>query len=921
MDNSLNENGLASSANEVRTSASNPLTFASWLIASKTAPVSQPTFLISRQGLGILQTASASKTVTLLEAPGGYGKSTLLSQWRDRLIAQHNIIGWLFLDEDDNNPSILLSYIIFALSKGGLPTTDALTQLVEALPHQQPKAVLGMLLNIVAETATEIFLVLDDFEALDEAVVEAVIAPLIRLAPDNFHLMIAARGHVRFGAPQLAAQGRLQKVGPAQLRFTLPEIEEVFRGQLSRAEILQVEELTQGWPVALQLLRSWIQQDPRRAGDIAAMSGLTDDIVEYVSDQIVGSFPPSVHTLLMEAAVLQHFSEEDLRDVCGDDIDWQAVVTCEPLRPFLLPHEDRDRTYRLHPIVKEYLLRNLAERAPARKQELHEKATWLYARTDRLLPAIRQADQSGDLELEAQVIESAGGVQIWLRHGLTITKSISHMLSQELLDRCPRLALLRALVLAKEGRVADARVLFQRTREKSDNFAHDRPGVDPAALKRDGLMVESTLLVNDCRAATDVYLENYERLVGEVYRESEFYAGHVKTFLALSHHQRGRFDTAHVYAREALQHYSHERVWHGVIFLHLHLGVIAFAQGRPEATGHYLDARAVVLQYFASDRSKSLLIDPLLAEHHYERNQLTVARRHMANVLGRLNTTEAWMEIYAAACLTAASLTFDDKGVEGALEIVSKVRQDAENRGVSGLSIFLHAADLLFLARADLMDRARGHFEALGELCLDKRKASEDATTWREQEIIYLARAAFALRAGEAQAVRNELADATSHFLRSKNIRSYIRIGALQARALQQLDEPSAAFALLADILEHCRETGYVRIFHEEHGLLADLLQDFVAHAPAKKAYKASMVYGKALLKELEGMPSSNAGKLTVRELDVLQQLKEGYQDKVIARNLSLTENTVKYHLKSIFRKFQVTSRTEAVREAQRKAL
>ncbi|RIK93582.1 MAG: hypothetical protein DCC73_08400 [Proteobacteria bacterium] len=899
------------------------LPFANWLIASKVIPVNQPAFLISRQALGLMLAACVVKTVTLLEAPGGYGKSTLLAQWRDRLLARGHTVGWLFLDEDDNSPTILLTYIVYALTKGGLPVSDRLRQLIETLPDLSPKAALGMLLNIIADANDKVLLILDDFEVLDDAAIASVIAPLIRLAPANFHLLIASRARPRLAQAQLHAQGRLQEIRPAQLRFTSAEIEEIFHGRLSKPDIQRVEDLTQGWPVALQLLRSWLNQDPARLPGITAMSGLTEEIIEYLSDQVLRAFPEQVRTLLMETAVMLHLSDQDIREVCGPSADWSVLLNCEPLRPFLLPHEGSDGIYRLHPILKEFLLLELARAAPARKAELHDKAARWYAQTGRLLPAIRQADQAGDRELEAQIIEAAGGVQIWLRHGLAISQSVSRLLSQDLLDRCPRLALLRALVLLKEGRMADARALFHRVRETTADFTRDRDGGDATALRSDALMVEATLQVNDCRAVSDTYLAYYEKILGDAYRESEFYAGHVKTLLCLSCHQRGHFEKARRYGLEALAHYSREQVWHGVVFVHLHLGVIAFAQGKPAAAAaSYLEAKTVTQQYFSSDRSKPLLIHPLVAELHYERNELTVARHHVASVLGRLQTMEAWMDIYASACLTAASLAFVDKGPESALGIIAKAQQDADNRGLSGLMTFLRAAEMLFLTRAGLVERATKIAQATDWRLDAYLGAAESDTTWREQELVFLARASLALRAGRPQEAVAELGRIAPVLQKSGNVRATARLNTMRSLALQASGDEDAAVELIAEVLSQCRETGYVRIFHEERDGCAALLRHFIRRAPMTEPFKSVKTYAAALLKELsETHRPPSPRQLTPRELDVLRQLGEGYQDKMIGRILNMTENTVKYHLKSIYAKLRVSSRTEAVREAQRRGL
>jgi LuxR family maltose regulon positive regulatory protein len=391
-----------------------------WLISSKSAPITQQVLLVVRQALIRLQNDCASKTLTLVEAPAGYGKSTLLAQWRDKLISQGHVVGWLSLDADDNNPATLFTYIMYALMRGGVPTPGAPEAMLTQLAQLPVKSALGILLNTIAATDRQVALVLDDFEFLDEPVITAIILPLVRLAPPNFHILIASRKRPQLALSLLRAQGRLQEIRAANLKFSHSEINELFGSKLSKAEVSNVAEITQGWPVVLQLVLSWVTQDQVGLRQLPVLSGLTGEIVDYLSEQVVRSFPEPVQKLLVETAILYQLSEADVIAISGSAADWQLLQSCDALKPFLVPLEGEDKVYRLHPILKEFLLLELAAYATERKQALHFAAARHYAQTGRLLYAVRQAADSGDLELEAQIIEAAGRrpalAAPWYRH-------------------------------------------------------------------------------------------------------------------------------------------------------------------------------------------------------------------------------------------------------------------------------------------------------------------------------------------------------------------------------------------------------------------------------------------------------------------------------------------------------------------------
>jgi LuxR family maltose regulon positive regulatory protein len=892
-----------------------------WLISSKSAPINQQVSLVVRQALTSLQSDCTAKTLTLLEAPAGYGKSTLLAQWRDKLMAQDHVVGWLCLDEDDNSPATLITYIMYALLRGGMPISGEGEPILAQLAQLPVKNALGILLNTIAEAGGHVILILDDFESLDEPIVSAVVLPLIRLAPSNFHILIASRRRPELALSQLRAQGRLQEIRAANLRFTHNEIDELFGGKLSKAEINNVAEITQGWPVLLQLVHSWATQGQVSLHRLPVLAGFTGEIVDYLSEQVVRGFPAPVQTLLMETAILYQLSEADVMAICGSSADWQLLQSCEALKPFLVPLEGEENIYRLHPILKEFLLLELTLKFLERKQTLHRAAAQYYAATGRLLYAVRQAADSGDLELEARIIEAAGGVQLWVRHGTGITKSVNLLLIDQLLEQYPRLALLRALVLLKEGKLIEARILFDRVKAETKGFSRDREGGDGKALGLDGLIVESTLLFNECRVPSDPYLANYDQAMSEMSHGSDFFAGHLKNLLCLAYHQRGQFEKAKKYANEAMRHYHLEQAWHGLIFVHLHVGLIAFAEGRPTtAEAAYREALVVTQRYFESDRSKTLIISPLMAELKYECNELSSTRQHVANAVGRLQTSEAWLDVYVAACLTAASIAFIDHGVSGAVGIIDQAMQDASVRGLSGLDNLLIAAKATFEARAGLLDRATETMALLQRPVASYIAEGDDTMTWREREAVLLAWASLALRQNRGGDIAGDLARVTSNLLSTGHMRAFIRLAPLAARALWDAGEQAAAFDLMGRVCALVKETGYSRIFYDESDVVREVLSAYVTHhRPLKDEVVgfAQMLLG--FLSESE--KPAPISRLSLRELDVLRQLKEGYQDKIIARVLDITENTVKYHLKSIYSKLNVASRTEAVREAQRQSI
>lgn len=881
------------------------------IVVTRLMPFAQHTQLLQRPQLLTRLDCGLDASLILVQAPAGYGKTTLLAQWRERLLAAGEQVAWVSLDEEDDNPATLVSYLSCALHQAGLDLAPALYTTL-AGDENEAKHRLRRLLNAIAASGRRIVLILDEFERVPPTVAGMVFPFLVAMAPPNLVLAIASRElPAALPLATLRARGMAVELRADDLHFSDHEIGALFDGRLSRKDLCAVVEKTNGWPVALQLLRGWWQRKGQSPQEIALLDQATPDIAEYLSEQILAALPPAQRTFLAEASVLDRLSAGALEQVVGSSDGWRDILAADALRPFIIPIDTDVGVYRLHPIFNDALALEFQNLPAERRREMKRAAARWYARAGQLARAVRSALEGEDLDLAGRIVEDAGGVQIWIRYGMSRSKAVEATFTEPLLERFPRLRLLRALLLLKDGQINAARREFELTRGLTQNFTR-LPQGNVNALRLDSMVVEITLLVNECRPVSDDYLATYEREMQTIAKDDHVMQAHTENSYCISCHQRGLFDKAVAAAHESIDHYRQANLSHGEFFNYLHLGVINFAQGSPAtALAFYDRAKELARSRFPDDATKRLLMDTLTAEIAYEQGNLGQAKTLVRKSLEQIRRSELWYDIFAAEFLTAALVATQQDGIGSAMAILDDARLAALERQASGMTPFLTAAQILCLLMAGQAETARSIYNQAG-FQLDDYIAPKSEMMWRERELVLLATLRLAARDAGAALPLSGIQTALATMWDARHIRSAIRLTVALCGYHCRKKQTADALPLLPRLLKAVAVSGYVQPLVEEGETFLPFLHDALEqnHLAPDSRHHAQDLLDRL---HVPSVQESRPPRLTSREREVLRELGRGFSDKIIARELGLTENTVKYHLKNVYAKFQVKNRTEAV--------
>ncbi len=456
----------------------------SWLLRAKVFAPEPPAGYVRRESAQRCLEGLLERKLTVLRAPAGFGKTTVLADLASRTREQGLVVGWISLDGDDT-PDLFGGYLAAAFEHAGLDRTllDAHDGWSSSPAVQQ----IGMVARAIELHAAPCLLVLDEVDRLPQRTVRLVDL-LVKRAPSNLCVAIALRSDPGLElAPQVLA-GKAVILGPEDLRFSKADIARFFQDGLSRRELAAVERRTAGWPVAVTMYGDLRASWPT---GLAANAGkLTDD---YVGVCVLRDLSAEERACLLDVAVFDWIDADLVREVHGGTGAVDRVTALSALEGLLLPVGRGGATRRLHPLVRDYCVALLSAEDPDRKRSLHRRIALALAKRGHLTPAWRHAADAGDSQLLGELIERFGVFELWLREGVTRVVSAGGFLTPEIRASFPRLDLLRCVVLRLSSRFDEASALFDAVAQKTDDFTRDRPGGDVDGLAVDRMFTEGVL--------------------------------------------------------------------------------------------------------------------------------------------------------------------------------------------------------------------------------------------------------------------------------------------------------------------------------------------------------------------------------------------------------------------------------------------
>ena len=876
-----------------------------------------------------LDRGTASKLM-LVSAPAGFGKTTLLTEWLaagPAAPAGERLAAWLSLDRGDNDPASFWAYVIAALRTVASGIGESALALLRAPQPPPVETVLTTLLNDLAAIAGDIVLVLDDYHVIDARAVQDGMAFLLDHVPPGLHVVIASRADPALPLARLRARGELAEIRAAELRFTPDEaaayLNEMMGLQLTARDVTALEGRTEGWIAALQLAALSMQGREDVAGFIAGFAGDDRYVVDYLAEEVLARQSGRVQAFLLQTCVLGRLSGPLCDAVTGQGGGKAMLEALDRGNLFLVPLDDRRRWYRYHHLFADVLQARLLDEQPGQVPELHRRASAWYEQNGERSLAIGHALAAGDFGRAADLVELAIPAMARTRQEATV-RGWLEMIPDELVHVRPVLSVGFAGALLTGGELEGV----------EDRLRDAERWLAPATGAREGSQVPPAEMV-----VTDE--EEYRRLPGtiEMYRaglalarsdipgtvrhaqrtlelapdDDHLCRASAAALLGLVYWGSGDLEAGHRAYSACVAGLRRAGFVADILGCSIALADIRITQGRlGEAMRTYEQALQLGPEQGGSVLRGTADMFVGMSEIARERNdlraatQLLLRSQELGEHTGLPQNRYRWR-------VAMARVAQAEENLPGALDLLN----EAERLYVSDFFPNVRPVPAL-RARVWIAQGRLG--EALGWAREQGLSVDDGLSYLREFEHITLARLLLARHEGEhAEPSLHEATRLLERLLltaeEGARTGRVIEILVLRALAHQALEDIPAALGFLDRAVTLAEPEGYVRVFADEGPPMAALLRA-VAKRGTRRDYVRRLLA--AVNKTEHGSPREQAliEPLSERELDVLRLLGTELDGPAIARELTVSLNTMRTHTKNIYAKLAVTNRRAAVRRA-----
>jgi LuxR family maltose regulon positive regulatory protein len=365
--------------------------------------------MVTRPRLTQLMNSAVRGTLTLIVAPAGWGKTTLLSAWHSDVSRSAWPLAWVSLDAGDNDPIRFWTYVISALNTLHAGVGETPLALIYASSSPPIEDVLTSLLNALIQFTTEIVLVLDDYHLIEAEPIHDALTYLVEHLPPKVHLVIASRSDPLLPLARLRARSALTELRAASLRFTAEEtasfLTEVMGLSLSSEQVAALEARTEGWIAGLHLAALSMQGRDDVAGFIAAFTGSHRYVVDYLVEEVLSRQPEVVQDFLLQTCLLDRLSGRLCDAVRGREDSQLLLEHVERSNLFLVALDEERRWYRYHHLFAEVSRNRLQQQQPLMVPELHRQASRWYEQHKLFDEAVTHALAIPDVEHAARLIE------------------------------------------------------------------------------------------------------------------------------------------------------------------------------------------------------------------------------------------------------------------------------------------------------------------------------------------------------------------------------------------------------------------------------------------------------------------------------------------------------------------------------------
>jgi LuxR family maltose regulon positive regulatory protein len=842
--------------------------------------------------------AGLERRLTLISAPAGFGKTTLICEW---IRESEQPAAWLSLEDSDNDPVRFLSYLIAALQTIQPILAAGVLSGFRTLKPAAAESVLTQLLNEIAEIKEHCILVFDDYHLIHDKTIHGYLSFLSEHLPQKLHLVLCTRADPPLPLATLRARGQLTELRAGDLRFSREETVEFLNRlmglDLSVPDIQVLADHTEGWIAGLQMAAVSLQGRQDASGFIKSFTGSNRYILDYLVEEVLSRQPETIQQFLLKTSILGRLTGR-LCEVVSNQADSGAILEqLERNNLFIVPLDSERLWYRYHMLFADLLRRRAEQIYSEQMPELHRRASRWYEENDMITEAIDQTLAEKDFQRAMELIENHTQPTLMRSEFATVLRWIE-ALPEDLVRTRPLLCVYHALGLLMAGAPMnqiqaqlDAAVQAGSSDSIAGQLAAFRAflaaiqGDIEESLRQSNLAME--LLPEEeqfFRSAISRVLANITYASsGDIPKSIQVFQENIRRCLAA-----GNITIAGALMSE--------------------LGELRTIQGRlHEAKATYEQAIEQTVDAGGTSMPVAGLAMIGLGNLLREWNQLESAETllnegiELVRNLGAIGTLDGYI-----ALARVKQAQGDPQGAQQVMDTVHKIATRFDASDLDDLMVDLHRARL-WLVQDQVEAAGRWHSEWVA-----RRRRNNESLPYVLQELDQILHARILLARGDSEgclkAARQLQKDADKLGRNGIVLESLV----LQCLASSSQGNKEQALQYLERALSITEPEEYLRIFLDEGPPMAQLLYE-AAERGIHREYVGRIL--------LVFPPSRDRQQLleplSQRELEVLQLLARGSSNKEVARELFISLPTVKWHASNIYGKLGVQNRTQAVAKAR----
>lgn len=858
--------------------------------------------------------------LTLVTAPAGYGKTTLVSDW----IVQYKIpTAWYSLDKGDNDPIDFLSYIITGIQNIDAAFGLNALKLLKSSGRIYPDSIVNLLINDILAINQNFLLVLDDFHLIDNQNIIELVNYFLKHIPKNIHIVILTRSDPALPIARLRSQQQLIELRSSDLSFSVNDIYALFNKKLkltlSIEDIRSLETKTEGWVAGLLLTAISMEGHENISGFIRDLSGDNRYIMDYLIEEVLKIQTDTIKTFLVQTSVLKQISTPLCNAVLHRNDSQLILEGLEKNNMFIFPLDTERHWYRYHHLFADLLKQRLSFKDKPVVSELHNEACNWFEQNNMYELAIEHALEINNYEkciqLLGKIVEG-----LWENGQHSTIMRYGEILPAEIIKKNPDFCLYYAWILVTAGQIQKARPLLvnaeQMARKKiylvnssEDNVHYYKKllgKISVAFAYLYSLEAHSGKIFESCNTATENLSEDDPLWLGWVwfsYGIAYFSCGDLlKSF--------GAFENAFNYGKQS-----------GNIYLIS--TVVLRMSDNEQQLGHYNSAYEKCVEFLRLMRAKG----------YSEITKTDWSYAGLYTIMG--STQQMWADINGAyenvkiayslskksgdimletSVLMLYSIVLHDLGDDlGSEEKIEEAEELCKGNNPSPYLLFALIAWKLFrLIVSDKIDKA---YSLIKEYNIGNGQEISHAN-----ETVYMVYARFLLTRGNVNEAESILSRLYAIINTGKRIERLIDLKISYAIYYKMTEKRKKARNSLIEALELAAPENLIMFFIHSIEYIHDLLEEIVNIRTASKTKIPKPFIDKLKLtleKKERSKKVREEGDLSARELDTLKLIAEDHTNQEIADTLFISLNTVKTHVRNILLKLEADKRRQAVVKAK----